>query len=480
MKKAVDNLFLCLDQGGHASRALVIDAAGDIHSESYRDIGTRRAGDRVEHDPEELVATLLESAAEAVAKLGDAAGAITTAGLATQRSSIVCWDRVTGRPLSPVLSWQDTRAADWLVPFQSESEQVHRVTGLVLSPYYGVSKLRWCMDSLDAVREAHCEGRLVFGPLASFLAQRLVNGTQPLADPANASRTLLWDRRSRDWSRELTSLFDVPRDCLPQCVPSQHIWGDIGVSGRRIPLRIVTGDQSAALFAFGRPDPATVYANLGTGAFLQQAFGTEEMDPGGLLASVVFQDDAELVQVMEGTVNGAGSAINLVAGQLDIDKVQLRAGSADWLREFSGDWLFLNTVSGLGSPWWVSEPEPRFEPADSQPSPEEAIAAVLESIAFLLAVNLECLRERLGAPGRLLATGGLASVDPLLQALADLSGTEIHRAVSREATARGLAFLLAEGSAGWPQARSERIFKPVPNEALLKRFDHWKTLMPRS
>ena len=197
-----------------------------------------------------------------------------------------------------------------------------------------------------------------------------------------------------------------------------------------------------------------------------------------MLASVVYQDDEQLLQVLEATVNGAGSAVSEVAARFDIDSESLHAQSADWLRRFDGETLFLNTVSGLGSPWWLAEPAPRFEPAKPRPAADDAIAAVLESVAFLLAVNLECMRERLGSPTHIVATGGLARVDPLLQALADLAGVTVRRAVSREATARGLAFLLAGGPASWPATVTEQEFVPGPERALHTRYRRWRSLMP--
>ena len=209
-------LYLALDQGGHASRALVFDAQGRPLARSLRTVGVfHPQPDWVEQDPEELVRSLQDAMREVCVELGAAAADIAAAGLATQRSSIVCWDPVSGAALSPVLSWQDRRASEWLTRFTPHAEAIHRTTGLMLSAHYGASKLRWCLDHLPAVAQAAADGRLACGPLASFLVFRLTTERTFAADPANAARTLLYSLRTRDWDDGLLHLFDIPRAVLP-------------------------------------------------------------------------------------------------------------------------------------------------------------------------------------------------------------------------------------------------------------------------
>ena len=475
MNNTRSELYLCLDQGGHASRAALFDSEGNMHSLAFRDIATQRDGSHVEHDPQELLESLQLAAEELLVDLGDDVTRVVAAGIATQRSSIVCWDRVTGEPLSPVISWQDRRAADWLVQFEEQEPRIHAITGLVLSPHYGVSKLRWCLDHFPEVAAARESGRLAFGPLASWVANRLSVQSPLQADPANASRTLLWDRQTLDWSDELLQLFGIPADCLPQTVPSRHDWGTFSCAGANIPLRVVTGDQSAALFAFGAPDTGTVYANLGTGAFLQRCISAPNFDPGRLLASVVYQDGNTAMSVLEATINGAGSAINKFAADAGMEMEHVQAHSSEWLDADAELPLYLNAVSGLGSPWWLSTMTSGFEGAGSD---KQKMAAVIESIAFLIAVNIEAGDRVVGKCTQVLVTGGLASIDPLLQRIADLTVTTVVRAEMAEATARGLAYLLAEMPSAWPSVNVTQTFEAKENVSLMERFHRWRELMP--
>jgi glycerol kinase len=465
----MNRAHLAIDQGGHASRALVFDATGRLLGSAIREVRERRLRPGwVEQDPEELVGSIRAATAEVLRQV-PASEFRVSSGMATQRSSIVCWNRRTGESLSPVLSWQDRRAHAWLAGLAGHAATIHRKTGLRLTAHYGASKLRWCLRNIDAVRQARRDGELLCGPLAAFLAFRLLDDHPTLVDPANAARTLLWNLHELDWDGDLLELFEVPREVLPDCVPTRHAYGALTSGGRRIPMSIVTGDQSAALFAHGFPDPATAYVNLGTGAFVQRVLGADPGSVPGLLTGVVLQDGDEVTWVIEGTVNGAGSALIRVAGELGVSDVDRQLSG--WLERASDPPLFVNAVSGLGSPWWIADLESEFV---GEGEPWEKMVAVAESVAFLVTVNVQCLQQHASNFDRILATGGLAWNDALCQRLADLGGLPVDRPAEYEATARGTAYLVAERPQAWAAPDSARRFKPRHRPALQARFERFK------
>ena len=475
MPAASDPLHLCLDQGGHASRALVFDRRGVVQAGALREVAVREPQPAwVEQDPEELVASLKTAMNAAVTSLGARAGQVVNAGIATQRSSIVCWDRQTGEALSPVISWQDRRAQEWLGQFSAQAPEVHRRTGLMLSPHYGASKLRWCLDHLPAVATARRAGRLAMGPLASFLLFRLLDEKPFVADPANAARTLLWNLRMLDWDPWLLELFGVPVEALPRCVPTRHGFGMLRVHEQRLPLTIATGDQSAALFALGAPAPDTVYVNLGTGAFMQRVF-PQPPDVAGLLTSVVYRDEGRSYYVLEGTVNGAGTALRWAEQEWGLDDIEARLPA--WLARDGDIPLFLNGVAGLGAPFWVADFPSRLIGSGE---PWQKTCAVVESIVFLLQTNLEVVQKISPASKRLLITGGLARLDGLCQRLADLSGLPVYRPAEHEATARGTAYQLAGFPENWPEEKPGDGFRPKPNPGLARRYKDWRAEMNRA
>lgn len=468
--------YLALDQGGHASRALVFDERGAIVAQAFAPIATRHPQpDRVEHDPEELIGSLESAIVDALSRL-DPATEVIGAGLATQRSSVVCWDRTNGRALSPVLSWQDRRNATFVATLEPRAADIHAQTGLVLSPHYGASKLRWCLENIEAVRVAAAERRLAMGPLSSFILFRLLGERPFLVDPANASRTQLWDPLTRRWAAALLELFGIDAAFLPEPVASRHAFGSLRTASRNIPLTVCTGDQSAVPFAFGPIDADAAYVNLGTGAFIQCPLPAPLRAPL-LLTSVIWSDAEETAYVLEGTVNGASSALDWLSAAEDIDAQRMLASWQAPPREDRAVPLFLNGVSGLASPFWVPGFESRFIGGGGS---EEKFLAVLESILFLIRVNLQEMQHHRTALARLIVTGGLSASDPLCQRLADLTALPVVRHAEREATARGLAHLVARGSSAWPAPSSQRTFSPVRDTALLERFFAWLKEMKRS
>ena len=467
--------YLAIDQGGHSSRAIVFDARGEVLSLAQAPIATLRpAGDRVEHDPEEVIDSLRAAIDDAVKRLpGEVA--LKAAGLATQRSSLVCWDVRDGRPLSPVLSWQDRRNAALIESLQPQAARIHELTGLVLSAHYGASKMRWCLENLDPVRRAAADGHLAMGPLSSFVLMRLADERPFVVDPANASRTQLWDPLTRAWSPELLQLFGIAPGFLPRPVTSRCAYGTLHVAGGTVPLVVATGDQSAVPFAFGPIDADAAYVNLGTGAFIQCPLPAPLRAPP-LLTSVVWSDEISTSYVLEGSVNGGSSALDWLTEHEGIDAQRLLA---QWHGPAQGAHtpLFLNGVSGLASPFWISDFESRFVGAGA---PQEKFQAVLESILFLIRVNLDEMQHHRERLVRLVVTGGLSASDYLCQRLADLTSLEVMRHSEREATARGLAQLVAGSSADFSPSTQVRRFAPRSDTALLERFFAWLKEMKRA
>lgn len=464
--------YLTIDQGGHATRALVIDESGVVVAQGFEDVTTQhpRPG-WVEYDPRQLLSSVYRAVDKALAALGDRRKEIVSAGLATQRSTIVCWDRISGEPLSPIISWQDRRAAEWIRQFYTYDDEIHRATGLFVTAHYGVSKLHWCLHNIPAVRGAHQSGNLMWGPLASFLLYQLSGRRVHAVDPANASRTLLWNYHTQDWDESLLDLFGLPSEPLPQCVPSIHEFCRIAVGGVEMPLNVMTGDQSAALYAHGRPDAQTAYVNIGTGAFIQRISGGNADYSPRLLTSIVLQHENDASYVLEGTVNGAGSALVEIERSLGLDEALAERELPKWLDESNNPPLFINGVAGLGSPFWTANLPSRFI---GDGGPADKLVAVAESIVFLIQANLEEMSEIFVPPKRLVATGGLARVDGICQRLANLSGHAVHRPGECEATARGTAYLLAGMPANWPDPPGTRIFEAQDEPLLRERYDRWR------
>ncbi len=454
---------------------MVFDINGKLQAAAQTQIATLHPGrHRVEHDPDALLASIRRACNAVARQLGSRCSQIQAAGLATQRSTIVCWDRQTGKALSPVISWQDRRAARKLAGLTAHRSRVHDITGLILSPHYGASKIAWCLEKLKPVSQALRERRLAAGPLASFILANLLTGKPLLADPVNASRTLLWDYRRCDWSNELLALFRIPVSILPHSVPNQYPFGELQLGTHAIPLTVVTGDQPAALYVSGEPDTDSFYINLGTGAFIQRLHGNTPPQVPALLGSVLWQEPGRVLYVLEGTVNGASSALVWLCERLGISESKMFTMMPGWLAARSDVPLFLNGISGLGSPYWIPDFHSRF--IGMGDATQKMIAAV-ESIVFLICVNLERMNKMERCARTIVVSGGLARWDGLCQRLADLSGLPVCRPTVHEATASGLAWLLGS-RVREPLEYME--FRPANNAQLRCRYSDWLALMDRA
>jgi glycerol kinase len=472
-----DALWLALDQGGHASRALVFDQQGKQVAQAYATISTQRIdNDRVEHDANEIVDSLRLVIDEVAQTLGADTAHVHAVGLATQRSSVVCWNRRTGQPLSPVLSWQDRRNAELVSQLISHMDAIQQITGLVLSPHYGASKIRWCLDHLDAVKTAQEQGDLCCGPLASYLLFSLLNNRPCLIDPANASRTQLWSPAAGDWSEDLLHWFSIPKVVLPKPVVTEFDYGFLPFADRTIPLRVCTGDQAAVPFANGALKSNTLYVNLGTGAFILAPIAQPIPQAAPLLSSVLHSNNQSITYALEGTVNGAGSALSWWQEQTGLDVWQSLGALQRSNVENSSPPLFINAIGGIASPYWLSTQQSKFI-YDASSDTQHHLIAIIESIAFLINANIELMCAKLPTLDTIQVGGGLSACPYLSECLADLSGLSVVRLSERELTGRGLAYLVAGRPQSWSPVHVKQIISPIKNPNLLLRQANWRSQM---
>jgi len=453
---------LAIDQGTHASRAVVFDAQGQIVARQLCpiDLARPRRG-RAEQDAEQIADSVEQAIDAALQQLGvRQRQAVRCCGIATQRSTVLAWRR-NGAPASAAINWQDTRGAPQLAPLHSSAEAIRRISGLPLSAHYGATKLHW----LHQLTGNDPDIRL--GPLSSFLLERLTQDGRFAVDHTNAQRMQLLDIHTLIWSPVLSDWFGVPIDSLPVCHPVNAAHGTLRDCA--VPVTAMAGDQNAAWFASGAPDPAMALVNLGSGAFVlaaqQSAAGIPE-----LLSSIVYSDAEGCSFVAEGTVNGAGNALQWLESRWHIGHPESRL--AAWLEQVQDPPLFMNSVGGLGSPWWREDLQPAFSDSDKPYSDAERGAAVAESIVFLLQHNL----ERMGGqqPVRQLRiSGGLSRLAPLCQKLANLTECPVQRPDDREATARGIAWLAAGRPEHWQPPGEIQLFQPAPDPGLRTRYERF-------
>jgi glycerol kinase len=476
------NFILALDQGTTSSRAIVFDHAGAVCAMAQREF--RQIYPRpgwVEHDPDEIWASQVAVAAEAIARAGISAADIAAIGIANQRETTVVWDRGSGRPIHNAIVWQDRRTAAYCDQLTAEGHAaaITLRTGLLPDAYFSGTKLRWLLDNVSGARDLAHQGRLAFGTVDSWLLWKLTGGAVHATDPSNASRTLLYDISEDAWSDELLRLFEVPRNMLPQIRPSSGVIAETaaGLFAARIPIAGIAGDQQAALFGQRCIAPGMVKNTYGTGCFMLMHAGSQIVrSRNRLLTTVACRAGAAREYALEGSVFIAGAVVQWLRDGLGIIRTAaqiepLAASVAD-----NGGVYLVPAFTGLGSPHWDPYARGALFGLTRGAGAGHIARAALESIAYQTADVLRAMHDDAGVPvTELRVDGGAARNDMLMQFQADMLGVPVVRPRVQETTALGAAYLAGLGVGYWKDARDiaaqwqvERRFEPLmaPEQAL--------------
>lgn len=469
------NNVLAIDQGTFSSRCLLFNALGEEIDRSQCSLHLNRINDHeIEQDADELLNSVQQSVEEILHNDKNIVSRITTAGLATQRSSILAWRPSNGQAISPVLSWQDTRGFEWLESFKPRKMSIQSKTGLRLSAHYGVSKMSWLLNNDAQVIQAMRQDDCVITPVASYILYHLCKNRPIKIDGANASRTLLYNFKQQYWDEDLVRLFAINKKILPRCETTASDYGIIKNSN--IPITAVNGDQTAALYSNGMPSSKSLRVNLGTGAFVLTPIDAALIDSrqfkkSGLLAGVSFSDDQSTHYYIEGTVNGAGSAIEWLKQQSPDVKYETFVIDQERMQR---DILFINAVGGMGSPIWSHDIEPHFI-NDQQANAKDRLFAVLESIVFLLQINIEQIRHIKTGLSEIEISGGLSNNEYICQCLANLAQLKVIKKEETEATARGIAWQALAKKEQWKKAQIIREYCVNKDNQLENRYQNFKT-----
>ncbi len=406
----------------------------------------------VEHDATEIWQATADTLSDVVGHVGpDRVAAI---GITNQRETVVAWNRATGQPYGTAIVWQDRRTAarcDELAA-DGQLERVRRITGLVLDPYFSATKLEWLL----ANRDIPVDDSLAVGTIDSWLMWNLTGGEVHATDPSNASRTMLFDIDTLEWSDELCELFGVPRQALPEVRASS---GRFGVTSGRLgtPAGIavagVAGDQQAALFGQACIRPGMAKNTYGTGSFVLLNVGERRPEPvDGMLTSVGWVlADGTVAYVLEGSIFVTGATVQWLRDELQIiDHAADTEALALSVDDTAGVYL-VPAFTGLGSPWWDPYARGTVLGISRGTNRAHLARAAVESMAFQTRDVVDAMVSASGiAIDDLRVDGGASAMDLLLQFQADQLGVTVRRPVDQETTALGAAYLAGLAEGVWP------------------------------
>ncbi len=428
--------ILALDQGSSSSRTLAFDASGKVTARASRAVDTRRpSAGLAEFDAWALLQGQLETLQEVLAQVP--IEQVAALAIASQRSTIVFWDRLTGQPLAPALSWQDGRAQQENAMADLPQEAVHQLTGLYKTPFYSAPKIAWTLKNVAQVRQAADDDRLCIGPVASYIIWHLTGGKVFACDPTLAQRTLLFNISTYNWDNTLLDAFGVKRQWLPLIKRTTDDYGFFEKDGKQIPICVCVGDQQAALQAL-RVVSGGACINYGTGAFFMRNTGQQCHFLPGLLTSVGAQAGATREYLLEGPVNACATVfawLNEMGFSCSVEEIDALCEQAKQPVQF------LPALGGLGAPYWDFSLSPVFSGLFPHTKKADVIAGAVEGICALLA-DIVFYAERYGIKStEIKVAGGLSKNRALLRAQADILQMRLLPCVEVESTAVGAAML---------------------------------------
>ncbi|HSN34447.1 MAG TPA: glycerol kinase GlpK [Ideonella sp.] len=444
--------LLALDQGTSSSRSIVFDRAGGVVAMAQREFRQFYPQPGwVEHDANEIWATQLATAQEALARARLSARDIAALGITNQRETTLLWDRATGAPVGHAIVWQDRRTEPICAALRERGAEalVRERTGLVIDPYFSATKLRWLLDHVDGARAAAERGELAFGTIDSWLLWKLTNGRVHATDVTNAARTLLFDVHANRWDDELLALLDIPRALLPEVHPSSHVFGhtDAALLGAALPIGGIAGDQQAALFGQACFEAGLAKNTYGTGCFLLMHTGTRfESSANGLVTTSAAQTSATPEFALEGSVFIGGAVVQWLRDGLHAIRASAEVQRLAEAVPDAGGVVFVPAFTGLGAPYWRPDARGAIVGLTRGTTVAHIARAALESIAFQSAALLAAMsRDAVAAGGapvaELRVDGGASVNDLLMQFQADLLGIPVVRPRVIETTALGAAHL---------------------------------------
>src|SRR5690606_2064318 len=401
----------------------------------------------VEHDPQAIWDSTLNSARRVLQQTGIGAGEIIAAGITNQRETTLLWDRHTGEPLYNAIVWQDRRTAELCQRLQRQSGAealVRERTGLLLDPYFSATKLMWLLEHIPGARERAERGELAFGTVDTFLLWRLSGGKVHATDATNAARTMLFNIHTQQWDADLLRLFDIPAELLPDVKDSAAEYGTMEASllGAAVPVRGMAGDQQAALIGQACLQPGMAKSTYGTGCFMVLNTGTRALQSEHrLLTTVAYRLQGQPVYALEGSIFMAGATLQWIRDGL---RLISSAGECQSLAEATGynnPVYMVPAFTGLGAPYWDPQARGAIMGLSRDTGIKEIVTAGLQAVCYQSRDLLQAMAQDGVQPQVLRVDGGMVVNDWLMQFLADILGITIARPRVTETTALGAAWL---------------------------------------
>ena len=466
--------IMALDAGTTSNRCILFNRAGEMCSVAQREFTQYFPQPGwVEHDADEIWASMLGVAVEAMNKIGASADDIAAIGITNQRETAIVWDKNTGEPVYHAIVWQCRRTSEYCDSLKEKglTETFREKTGLVIDAYFSGTKIKWILDNVSGARERAENGELLFGTVETWLIWKLTKGKVHVTDYSNASRTMLFNITSLEWDEDILSEMNIPKCMLPEAKPSSCIYGysDASFLGGEIPISGAAGDQQAALFGQTCFNAGEAKNTYGTGCFLLMNTGEKPVfSDNGLVTTIAWGLDGKVTYALEGSIFVAGAAIQWLRDEMRfIDSSAESEMMAMQVEDTNGCYV-VPAFTGLGAPHCDQYARGTIVGLTRGVNKYHIIRATLESIAYQVNDVLAAMKADSGIElSALKVDGGASANNFLMQTQADIIGAPVNRPSCVETTAMGAAYLAGLAVGYWANKEDvirnwtiERTFEP--------------------
>lgn len=470
--------IMALDAGTTSNRCILFNKKGEICSVAQREFTQYFPQPGwVEHDADEIWASMLGVAVEAMSKIGASAEDIAAIGITNQRETAIVWDRNTGEPVYRAIVWQCRRTSAYCDALKEKglTDKFREKTGLVIDAYFSGTKVKWILEHVQGARERAEKGELLFGTVETWLIWKLTKGAVHVTDYSNASRTMLFNINTLKWDEEILSELGIPKSMLPEAKPSSCIYGhsDPAFFGGAIPIAGAAGDQQAALFGQTCFQPGEAKNTYGTGCFLLMNTGEKPVfSDNGLVTTIAWGLEGKVTYALEGSIFVAGAAIQWLRDEMRfIDSSAESEMMAMQVQDTNGCYV-VPAFTGLGAPHWDQYARGTIVGLTRGVNKYHIIRATLESIAYQVNDILSAMKADSGIELSSLKVDGGASVNNfLMQTQADIIDAPVNRPQCVETTAMGAAYLAGLAVGYWASKEDvlenwaiDQTFEPVIEE----------------
>lgn len=486
--------ILAIDQGTTSSRAILFDKdMRPVQSCQQEFPQYFPQSGWVEHDAQEIWASVQAVVGGVMAQAGCTAKDIAAIGITNQRETTLVWDRNTGAPIHKAIVWQDRRTSAFCDRLRAEGHEaeITQKTGLLLDPYFSATKLHWLLTHVEGAAERAARGELLFGTMDSYLIWNLTEGRAHVTDATNAARTMLYDIRQGCWDAQICALMQVPPAMLPDARDCASEFGTTTLFGADIPILGVAGDQQAATIGQACFEPGMLKSTYGTGCFaLLNTGDTLVTSKNRMLGTIAYQLGGKPTYALEGSIFIAGAVVQWLRDGLGLISAAHETADMAAAADPTQSLYLVPAFTGLGAPYWNADCRGAIFGLTRNSGPKEFAKAALQSVGYQTRDLLLAMQDDMGRSGEavLRVDGGMTASDWTMQFLSDILGAPVDRPKVLETTALGAAWLAGSRAGIYPDQQGfadswacDRRFEPQMDAPRRDRlYSGWQDAVSRT